>query len=129
WDGGGAPALDPSCLSASGGHPRHWPAVVPMYCRPLIPMALDQKPEATMSRKRLKKATPWLISERARSEMSHGVAFFNLFRDMVASGFWSSAMGINGLQYMGTTAGQWRGCPPEALRQLGSSAGAPPPSQ
>ncbi|HEX6925211.1 MAG TPA: gluconate 2-dehydrogenase subunit 3 family protein [Longimicrobiaceae bacterium] len=61
--------------------------------------------------------------ERARPEMSHGVTFFNLFRDMVASGFWSSEMGIKDLQYMGNTAVQWQGCPPEALKKLGLSAG------
>ena len=26
--------------------------------------------------------------------MSHGVAFFNMFRDLTASGFWTSKMGI-----------------------------------
>lgn len=58
--------------------------------------------------------------ERARPEMSHGVAFFNLFRDMVASGYWSSEMGVRDLQYLGNTAvGRWDGCPPEALRKLG----------
>lgn len=58
--------------------------------------------------------------QRARPEMSHGVAFFNTFRDLVASGFWSSEMGVRDLQYMGNTAvGRWEGCPPEALRKLG----------
>lgn len=58
--------------------------------------------------------------ERAPPALSHGVAFFNLFRDMVASGFWSSEMGVRDLQYIGNTAApQWNGCPPEALRKLG----------
>ena len=58
--------------------------------------------------------------ERARPEMSHGVAFFNRFRDLVASGFWSSEMGIRDLQYIGNTAVPvWNGCPPEAVRKLG----------
>lgn len=59
---------------------------------------------------------------RARPEMSHGVAFFNTFRDLVATGFWSSEMGVTDLRYMGNTAvGRWEGCPPEALRKLGVS--------
>lgn len=57
---------------------------------------------------------------RARPEMSHGVAFFSRFRDMVSSGFWSSETGIHDLRYMGNTVvPQWEGCPPEALRRLG----------
>ena len=63
--------------------------------------------------------------ERARPEMSHGVAFFNRFRDLVASGFWSSEMGVRDLQYMGNTArGRWDGCPPEAERKLGIAPSA-----
>jgi gluconate 2-dehydrogenase gamma chain len=58
--------------------------------------------------------------EKARPEMSHGVAFFSYFRDMTASGFWSSKMGVADLQYMGNTfVAEWKGCPPEALRKLG----------
>ena len=63
--------------------------------------------------------------ERARPEMSHGVAFFNRFRDLVASGFWSSEMGVRDLQYMGNTArGRWDGFPPEAERKLGIAPSA-----
>ena len=59
---------------------------------------------------------------RARPEFSHGVAFFNRFRDMVASGFWSSQVGVRDLQYMGNVpVPVWNGCPPEALRKLGVS--------
>lgn len=61
----------------------------------------------------------------ARPEMSQGVAFFNRFRDLVASGFWSSEMGVRDLQYMGNTAvARWEGCPPEALRKLGIAPSA-----
>jgi hypothetical protein len=56
----------------------------------------------------------------APRELANGVAFFNRFRDLTASGFWSSKMGVADLQYMGNTAvPQWTGCPPEALRKLG----------
>jgi gluconate 2-dehydrogenase gamma chain len=62
---------------------------------------------------------------RATPEMSHGVAFFNRFRDWVASGFWSSQMGVKDLQYLGNVPQMaWNGCPPEALRKLGVSYGA-----
>ncbi|HEX5726038.1 MAG TPA: gluconate 2-dehydrogenase subunit 3 family protein [Longimicrobiaceae bacterium] len=57
---------------------------------------------------------------RARPEMSQGVAFFNRFRDLTASGFWSSRMGVEDLQYLGNRVlARWDGCPPEALRKLG----------
>ena len=56
----------------------------------------------------------------ARPEMSHGVAFFSSFRDMVASGFWSSEMGIEDIGYIGNTAlPAWTGCPPAVLARLG----------
>lgn len=59
---------------------------------------------------------------RARAEMSHGVAFFNVFRDLTASGFWSSQMGVKDLQYQGNAFVQeWTGCPDAALRKLGVS--------
>jgi len=58
--------------------------------------------------------------KRARPEMSQGVAFFNRFRDLTASGFWSSKMGVEDLQYRGNTyVREWSGCPPEALAKLG----------
>jgi hypothetical protein len=57
---------------------------------------------------------------RARPEFSHGVSFFNIFRDLTASGFWSSRMGVEDLRYLGNTfVAEWNGCPEEALRKLG----------
>jgi hypothetical protein len=58
--------------------------------------------------------------KRAKPEMSQGVAFFNMFRDLTASGFWSSKMGVDDLGYQGNTfVAEWKGCPPEALQKLG----------
>ena len=58
--------------------------------------------------------------ERAPEHLSHGVRFFNSFRDMTASGFWSSKMGVEDLQYMGNTVvPEWTGCPEEQLSKLG----------
>jgi hypothetical protein len=59
---------------------------------------------------------------KARPEMSHGVAFFNRFRDMVASGFFSSHMGWQDVQYIGNVFNpNWDGCPPAAMNKLGVS--------
>lgn len=57
---------------------------------------------------------------RARPDMQAGVRFFTNFRNFTASGFWSSKMGVDDLQYLGNTPmAQWNGCPPPALNKLG----------
>ncbi len=58
--------------------------------------------------------------QRVKPEASHGVPFFNSFRDLTASGFFSSQMGIEDLQYTGNTfVPEWNGCPDEVLKKLG----------
>jgi gluconate 2-dehydrogenase gamma chain len=57
---------------------------------------------------------------KAAPEFSHGVAFFNSFRDLTASGFWTSRMGIKDLEYLGNVyVAEWKGCPDEVLKKLG----------
>ena len=52
--------------------------------------------------------------------LSHAVAFFSSFRDLTASGFWSTKMGIADLQYQGNAfVSEWNGCPDAALKKLG----------
>ena len=49
---------------------------------------------------------------RARPEMAQGVEFFNRFRDLVLSGFYSSKEGVKDVGYVGNTfVAQWKGCP------------------
>jgi gluconate 2-dehydrogenase subunit 3-like protein len=63
--------------------------------------------------------------KRARPEFSQGVTFFNNFRDLTASGFFSSRLGVEDLRYLGNQfVMEWKGCPPEALQKLGLG---PPP--
>ena len=58
--------------------------------------------------------------DRVKPEFRHGSTFFIRFRDMCASGFFSSAMGHQDLKWMGNTFNpSWEGCPPEALKKLG----------
>ena len=60
--------------------------------------------------------------DRVRPEHQPGAAFFMRFRDMVAAGFFSSAIGVKDLQYQGNTAmPTWTGCPEPALQKLGVS--------
>jgi len=59
---------------------------------------------------------------KAPVSMADGVTFFNRFRDLTSSGFWSSETGVKDLRYVGNVfAPNWNGCPPEALRKLGVS--------
>jgi len=57
--------------------------------------------------------------EKAKPEMQQGVAFFNLMRDLTATGFFTSKMGIDDLGYVGNRPTQWDGVPKEVLEQYG----------
>ena len=63
--------------------------------------------------------------EKAKPELSHGTAFFNRFRDMVAMAFFSSSMGWRDLRYVGNVfVPDWQGCPESAMQKLGVSFAA-----
>jgi hypothetical protein len=50
---------------------------------------------------------------------SHGLEFFRSFRDLVATGFWTSKMGIEDLQFMGNVfVHEFNGCPEAVLKKL-----------
>lgn len=56
----------------------------------------------------------------AAPAMKEGVEFFNRFRNMTASGFFSSKVGVADLGYMGNRpVANWVGTPPEVVRWLG----------
>jgi gluconate 2-dehydrogenase gamma chain len=55
-----------------------------------------------------------------RVRLRHGPSFFNSFRDLTASGFWSSPMGVEDLGYKGNTfVAEWTGPSAEILRKIG----------
>ena len=57
---------------------------------------------------------------QAKAELSHGVAFFSRFRDLVATGFFTSKMGIEDLKYIGNVPNpMWAGCPDACYTHLG----------
>ena len=61
-----------------------------------------------------------LASAEPRPGLTHGQAFFRSFRDLTATGFWTTKMGFDDLGYIGNTVvPKWDGCPPEALKKLG----------
>ncbi len=59
--------------------------------------------------------------EQAAPEMSQGVNFFNNFRNFVATGFFTSKIGVDDLEYVGNRPNVWQGSPPEVLERLGVS--------
>src|SRR5688572_26315024 len=59
--------------------------------------------------------------QKAKPEMAQGVSFFNKMRDMVATGFYTSQIGVKDVGYIGNVATQWNGVPDDVLKQYGLS--------
>jgi len=57
--------------------------------------------------------------KKAKPEVAQGVAFFNLMRDLTATGFYTSKIGVADIGYMGNQPNQWNGVPDEVLQQYG----------
>ena len=55
----------------------------------------------------------------AKPEMQQGVAFFGRLRDLVATGFFTSKMGIEDLGYVGNVPNKWEGVPADIIKQYG----------
>ncbi|MGN6163076.1 MAG: gluconate 2-dehydrogenase subunit 3 family protein [Flavisolibacter sp.] len=59
--------------------------------------------------------------QKAKPEMKQGVSFFNLMRNLTASGFYTSEIGIKDMGYVGNKPNQWNGVPDDVLKQYGLS--------
>jgi gluconate 2-dehydrogenase gamma chain len=57
--------------------------------------------------------------EQAAYNMHQGVAFFNLLRDLTATGFYTSEIGIKDIGYVGNKPNQWDGVPQDVLDHYG----------
>ena len=55
--------------------------------------------------------------KKAKPEMKQGVAFFNLMRNLTATGFYTTEMGGKDVGYMGNQPNQWNGVPADVLKQ------------
>jgi gluconate 2-dehydrogenase subunit 3-like protein len=53
---------------------------------------------------------------------TQGASFFSSLRDLVATGFYTTRMGIQDLRYVGNQPTNWDGCPAECLDHLGLKA-------
>ena len=56
---------------------------------------------------------------KAKPSMKQGVAFFNLMRNLTATGFYTTEMGVKDIDYRGNTPNQWNGVPDDVLKQYG----------
>ena len=55
--------------------------------------------------------------DKAKPEMAPGVSFFNQMRNLTATGFYTSEMGVTDLGYVGNRPNQWNGVPDDVLKQ------------
>lgn len=67
--------------------------------------------------KRLAMVDQIAFPEKAAPEMSQGVAFFSLMRNLTATGFFTSQMGIKDIGYAGNKPNEWDGVPDDVLKQ------------
>ncbi|MBM3921712.1 MAG: gluconate 2-dehydrogenase subunit 3 family protein [Sphingomonadales bacterium] len=56
---------------------------------------------------------------KASKEVQQGVRFFSLLRDLTATGFYTSSIGVKDLDYQGNQPNRWDGVPSEVLDQYG----------
>lgn len=66
---------------------------------------------------RIKMVDQIAYPEKAKKDMAQGVAFFNLVRDLVCTGFYTSEIGVKDIGYIGNAPNQWNGVPEDVLKQ------------
>ncbi|QNK62169.1 gluconate 2-dehydrogenase subunit 3 family protein [Pedobacter sp. PAMC26386] len=57
--------------------------------------------------------------KKVKPGMQQGTAFFSLMRDLTASGFFTTEIGVKDLGYVGNTPNKWTGVPADVLKQYG----------
>jgi|SRR5580693_8916508 gluconate 2-dehydrogenase gamma chain len=55
--------------------------------------------------------------KKAKPEMAQGVSFFNLMRNLTATGFYTTEIGGKDVGYIGNVPNQWNGVPADVLKQ------------
>ncbi|ANH81832.1 transcriptional initiation protein Tat [Niabella ginsenosidivorans] len=56
---------------------------------------------------------------KGKPELAQGVAFFSKLRDLTATGFYTSEIGVKDIGYVGSQPNQWNGVPDDVLKQYG----------
>lgn len=54
---------------------------------------------------------------KAKKQLQQGVAFFSLLRNLTATGFYTSQIGVKDVGYLGNQPNQWNGVPKEVLEE------------
>jgi gluconate 2-dehydrogenase gamma chain len=57
--------------------------------------------------------------KKAKPEMQQGVAFFDRMRNLTASGFFTSKIGMADVGYVGNKPNKWEGVPADIIKQYG----------
>lgn len=58
---------------------------------------------------------------KAKPDMQQGAVFFSRLRNLVATGFYTSQIGIKDIGYVGNVPGKWEGVPKDVLAQYNLS--------
>jgi gluconate 2-dehydrogenase gamma chain len=59
--------------------------------------------------------------KKAAPELSQGVNFFNVMRNLTATGFYTSEIGVKDVGYAGNAPNKWNGVPADVLKQYNKS--------
>ena len=54
---------------------------------------------------------------KAAADMSQGVTFFSLMRNLTITGFYTTAIGFKDVGFVGNRPNQWNGVPDDVLKQ------------
>ncbi|MEO5995777.1 MAG: gluconate 2-dehydrogenase subunit 3 family protein [Chitinophagaceae bacterium] len=73
----------------------------------------------TTKEQQLEMVTDIAYPQNVKPGMQPGVSFFNRMRDLTASGFFTTEMGVKDIGYIGNTPNKWEGVPQDILKQYG----------
>ncbi|MGR3811887.1 gluconate 2-dehydrogenase subunit 3 family protein [Jiulongibacter sp. NS-SX5] len=79
----------------------------------------EKKFKALSDKQQLAIAEKLAYPEEATPEVSQGVAFFSTVRDLTLTGFYTTKMGFDDLEYKGNTPNFWDGVPQDVLDKYG----------
>src|SRR5665213_208587 len=69
------------------------------------------------SQQQLEIVTEIAYPSKTKPEMHQGAVFFNRMRNLTATGFYTSKIGIKDIGYAGNAPGKWEGVPADVLKQ------------
>ena len=73
----------------------------------------------TSNAQQIEMVTEIAYPKKAKPEMQQGVSFFNRMRDLTASGFYTTKIGIDDLGFVGNAPNKWEGVPADLIKLYG----------